>query len=133
MAGDRSSNQGGTEDASLTGVDATTRNYEEALAHGVTAQFELVLYVAGAAPCSMRAIANIRRLCAEYLPDCHELHVVDIYQEPAVAERDGILAVPALIKRSPLPRQTMVGDMTDFRRVLAGLGIMERVGGETNR
>jgi circadian clock protein KaiB len=129
MVGDRSEDQEGVTDLPPAGVEATTRGYEEALAHVAAAHFELVLYVAGAAPCSMRAIANIRRLCAEHLPECHELHVVDIYQEPAIAERDGILAVPALIKLKPLPRQAMVGDLTDFRRVLAGLGITERAGG----
>lgn len=119
---------GGT--GALGEVSPATREYEEALAHPAPLHYELVLYVAGAAPRSLRAIANIRRLCAEYLPGSHELQVVDIYQEPAVAERDGILAVPALIKKRPLPSQRMVGDMSNFQRVMEGLGLVSRGGGE---
>jgi circadian clock protein KaiB len=109
-------------------VLSSTEEFERALQQ-VDPTYELVLYVAGAAPRSLRAIANVRRLCTEYLPDCHALQVVDIYQEPALAERDAILAVPALIKRRPLPMQRLVGDMTDSERVLDGLGVMRTARG----
>jgi circadian clock protein KaiB len=113
---------------------------EEAIAGSVTEAFEralavrrpdgyvLALYVAGAAPRSLRAIANVRRLCREHLSDCYELQVIDIYQEPALAELDGILAVPVLVKRQPLPARSFIGDMSNFDRVLEGLGLSRSAG-----
>jgi hypothetical protein len=48
---------------------------------------------------------------------------VDIYQQPELAARDGIIAAPALIKLEPEPRIIFIGDLSDSARVLAGLGI----------
>lgn len=91
--------------------------------------YVLILYVAGAAPRSLRAISYVRHLCQEYLSGCHDLQVIDIYQEPAIAERDGIVAVPTLIKKLPAPSRTFVGDMSDADRVLQGLGLSRKAGG----
>jgi circadian clock protein KaiB len=109
-------------------LGSVTHDFERALAVRRPQGYVLALYVAGAAPRSQRAIANIRRLCREYLSDCHELQVIDIYQEPVLAERDGILAVPALVKRQPLPERSFIGDMSDFDRILDGLGLQHRSG-----
>lgn len=111
------------EPAPASRVRTSTTEFECALQQADDL-YVLVLYVAGAAPRSLRAISTIRRLCAEHLPGLHELQVVDIYQEPARAEQEGVLAVPALVRMRPLPVQRMVGDMSDWERVLDGLGVV---------
>jgi len=118
------------EDAEIRTASAcsTTEAFEQALAVRRPQGYVLALYVAGAAPRSLRAIANVRRLCQEHLSDCHELQVIDIYQEPALAERDGVLAVPVLVRRQPLPERSFIGDMSDFDRVLQGLGLIYKSG-----
>jgi len=85
-----------------------------------------VLYIAGTAPRSMRAVRIIKELCEEYLPDCHNLQVVDIYQQPGLAEEAEVLAVPVLVRKRPHPEMRFVGDMTNARAILHALGLREK-------
>jgi circadian clock protein KaiB len=84
-------------------------------------KYVLKLYVAGMTPGSVRAIANAKQICEEYLVGCYLLEVVDLYQQPLMAREEQITAVPALIKILPLPSRRVVGDLSDTQRVLQGL------------
>jgi circadian clock protein KaiB len=95
----------------------------EVLASTSKERYTLRLYVSGATPCSMRAIENVRALCEEHLPGRYDLEVVDIYQQPGLAEDDGILAAPTLVRRLPLPLRRLVGDLSDPERVLGRLNL----------
>jgi circadian clock protein KaiB len=86
--------------------------------------FVLRLYVTGTTPRSTRAIANLREVCEQHLADRYDLKVVDIYQQPELAAREQLVAAPTLIKRLPLPLRRLVGDLSDRRRVLAGLDLV---------
>jgi len=83
----------------------------------------LRLYVAGGAPNSMQAIANLEAICAEYLKDGHRLEIVDILDNPRRAMADGVLVTPSLAKISPLPAAQVVGNLSDKNRVLLALGV----------
>jgi circadian clock protein KaiB len=48
--------------------------------------YVLRLYVTGTTPQSARAIANIKKLCEVYLKGRYELDVVDLYQQPQLAQ-----------------------------------------------
>jgi circadian clock protein KaiB len=43
--------------------------------------------------------------------------VIDVMQRPDLAERAGILATPVLMRLAPLPRRSMIGDLSDWRVV----------------
>jgi circadian clock protein KaiB len=96
---------------------------EETLALTSKERYTLRLYVSGATPCSTRAIENVKALCEEHLPGRYDLEVVDIYQQPGLAEGDQILATPTLVRRLPLPLRRLVGDLSDPERVLGRLNI----------
>ena len=81
----------------------------------------LRLYVTGQSPNSTKALANIRQLLEEELPNRYQLDVIDILDEPALAERDGIIASPTLVKRHPPPVRRIIGDLSDRENVLAVL------------
>ena len=81
-------------------------------------RYKLRLYVTGTTSRSSAAITNIRRTCEEHLHNQYELEVIDIYQQPALAKGDQIIAAPTLIKQLPLRR--LIGDMSDTERVLMG-------------
>jgi circadian clock protein KaiB len=89
-------------------------------------KFVLRLYITGNTPNSIKAVANIKMLCEEVLRGRYEMKVVDIYQDPSQASEDQVVAIPTLVKTSPLPRRRLVGDMSSRERVLAGLGIVPR-------
>jgi circadian clock protein KaiB len=83
----------------------------------------LRLYVAGGAPNSVQAIANLEAICAEYLKDGHKLEVVDVLENPLRAMAEGVLVTPSLTKLSPQPVAQVIGNLSDKRRVLLALGL----------
>jgi circadian clock protein KaiB len=87
-------------------------------------KFILRLYVAGTTPQSMRAILNARKFSEEHFGDRYQLEVIDIYQRPALARDEQIVAVPTLVRRLPLPLRKLVGDLSDTERVLVGLDLL---------
>jgi circadian clock protein KaiB len=89
-------------------------------------RYELRLYVAGMTRRSARAIANIKEICEEHLKGRFALEVIDIYQQPLLAEGDQIIAVPTLLKKLPPPLRRLIGDLSDRERVLIGLDLKPR-------
>jgi len=83
----------------------------------------LKLYVAGQSPKSVAAITNIKKICEENLQGRYELDVIDLYQQPQLAQGEQIIAVPTLIRKLPVPLRRIIGDMSNTERVLVGLDI----------
>ena len=81
------------------------------------------LYVTGASPNSLRAIANTRNLCEEHFNEDYELEIIDVHQQPSVARQENIIALPLLIKKHPLPEKRLIGDMSNMERVLKSFGL----------
>jgi len=81
------------------------------------------LYVTGASPNSLRAIANTRELCEEHFNKNYELEIIDVHQQPSVARQENIIALPLLIKKYPLPEKRLIGDMSDMERILKSIGV----------
>jgi len=85
--------------------------------------FVLRLYVAGQTPKCMRAFANLKRICEEYLANRYRIEMIDLLLDPALARGDQILAVPTLVRRTPEPVKKIIGDLSNTQRVLAGLEV----------
>ena len=96
---------------------------EKAAADRATERYVLRLYIAGLTPRSTQAIQNIRRICEEHLEGRYDLQVVDIYQQPVLAEGEQIIAAPTLIKKLPLPLRRFIGDMSRTEKILLGLDL----------
>ncbi|MDF2437311.1 MAG: KaiB protein [Bacteroidota bacterium] len=86
-------------------------------------KYILQLFIAGILPNSLRAVENINSICEKYLKGRYELEIIDIHQQPDLALDSEIIAIPALIKKSPLPEERMIGDLSDTKSVLIGLRI----------
>jgi circadian clock protein KaiB len=81
------------------------------------------LYITGKSPLSETAIHNLFRICEEELKGDYELEVIDILEQPELAEEARIFATPAVIRRLPLPLRHVVGDLSDKQKVLIGLDL----------
>jgi circadian clock protein KaiB len=116
---------GRTQDDNLISDDTgdLAAAFERAAAGQSWEEYVLILYVAGMRPRSQRAIENIRRLCEQHLAGRYELQIVDIYQQPAIAQNAQIVAAPTLVKKLPPPLRRIIGDMADDGRVLLAMGI----------
>ena len=85
--------------------------------------YRLRLFVTGVTPNSTRAIANLKEICETYLAGKYDLEIIDVYQQPLIAESEQIIALPLLIKKSPMPQRRLIGDMSDTGKVLRGLNL----------
>ena len=85
--------------------------------------FRLRLFVAGNSVRSQQAIANLRRICANNLPERIDVEVIDIYQQPALAGENQVIAAPTLVRLLPLPVRRIIGDLSETERVLRGLDV----------
>jgi circadian clock protein KaiB len=104
-----------------------TEAFEEALKGGALkrAKYILRLYVSGSSARSLKAVYNLKKLCEEHLPD-YDLEVIDIYENPAAARREQIIAAPTLVKSLPHPLRKFVGDLSNTQKILVGLDIYKR-------
>jgi len=92
----------------------------------VTTVVVLRLYIAGRAPNSLQAIANLQAICSEYLKEAHRLEVVDVLEHPRRAMADGVLVSPTLARLHPLPGVNLVGNLSDKVKVLDALGLKRK-------
>ena len=82
------------------------------------------LYVAGATPNSLQALANIKTIQLMHFPDS-ELEIIDVFQSPERAARYSILLTPTLLKVAPQPACKIVGTLSDREHVLWALGVVK--------
>jgi circadian clock protein KaiB len=85
--------------------------------------WELRLYVAGQTPKSITALANLRRICEQHMQGRYQIEVIDLVQNPRLAQGDQILAIPTLVRRLPEPMRKIIGDLSNTERVLVGLDL----------
>lgn len=85
--------------------------------------FKFRLYVAGDAPNSAQAFANLTALCRAHLMNRHEIEIVDVFREPKRALIDGVFLTPTLVKLAPSPVQIIVGSLSQTQTLLDALGL----------
>jgi circadian clock protein KaiB len=83
----------------------------------------LRLYVTGTSPRTSAAISNLERICQQELDGRYELEIIDVLENPQMAEDEKILATPTLIKQLPPPLRRVIGDLSDKEKVLLGLEV----------
>jgi circadian clock protein KaiB len=85
--------------------------------------FKFRLYVAGDAQNSVLARANLRALCETYLPERHEIEVIDVFREQQRAMEDCIFMTPTLLTLAPASKRKIVGTLSQTQAVLLALGL----------
>ena len=89
----------------------------------MSTKYILKLYVTGHTPRTEKAVRTLQKICEEELKGLYELSVIDILQNPQLAEDEKILATPTLIKVIPQPLRRIIGDLSDREKVLIGLDL----------
>lgn len=107
-------------------IKNSEKEFAEAAKKSLNETYILRLYITGMTPRSAMAIANLRKICEEYLKDRYELDIIDIYQQPKLASGEQIVATPTLIKKLPAPLRRLIGDMSDKESVLFGIDLRPR-------
>lgn len=104
----------------------STADFEATLSATLGETYLLRLYITGATPKSLRALTQVRQVCDEYLQGRYELDVIDLYQQPTLAEGERIIAAPTLIKKLPPPLRRIIGDLSKTERLLVGLDLRKK-------
>jgi circadian clock protein KaiB len=86
-------------------------------------KWELRLYVAGKTPKSVTALRNLRKYCETHLKGLYKIEVIDLLEQPQLAEGDQIFAIPTLVRKVPEPIRKIIGDLSNEEKVLVGLNI----------
>ena len=85
------------------------------------AAWELRLYIAGQTERSVKALANLEKICEEHLKGQYHIEIIDVLKDPQLARGDQILALPTLVRKLPTPIKKIIGDLSNADRVLIGL------------
>lgn len=94
-----------------------------------TEGYVLRLFLAGHTGRSRMAVENLRAVCERELAGRYRIELIDVLEQPEVAEEYNIVATPTLIKTLPPPLRRIIGDLSDGERVLMGLDIHPRPAG----
>jgi len=87
-------------------------------------KYHLRLYIAGMTPTARRALSNIEEICTDHLQGRYDIEVIDLLEQPALAEGDQIIAVPTLVRRLPPPLRKIIGDLSQTEKVIVGLNLV---------
>lgn len=88
--------------------------------------YKLRLFITGRTSNSQRAIENLRQICEEELNGDYEVEVVDVLENPRLAENEKVIATPTLVKKLPEPVRKIIGDLSDREGVLMGLDVIRK-------
>lgn len=88
--------------------------------------YEFKLYLVGQTPKSITLVGEMKRLLTEAFDGHYNLEVIDIIENPQLAEKYKIIATPTLEKLSPEPVRRVIGNLADKERVLLALGLTTR-------
>jgi circadian clock protein KaiB len=86
-------------------------------------KFKFKLFISGMSVKSSRAIENIKAIGDAQLKGNYELEIIDLAKSKEKAIEYQLIAIPTLIKYQPAPLRTLVGDLSDTKKVLRILEI----------
>jgi len=80
---------------------------------GSVHSLDLALYISAASPPSAKARRNMEKLLSAFPTADIGFAVYDLAEEPQRAEADNVVFTPTLVKRRPVPRAWILGDLSD--------------------
>ena len=81
-------------------------------------KFTFQLFIVGSSIINTVAVKNCKTILEDNLKGRYSLEIVDISQNPTLAQKEDIIATPILIMKSPIPGIRMIGDFSDTKKFL---------------
>lgn len=88
---------------------------------------ELRLYLSSRSTSGAAAAGTIRALTDRLAPVAVDVEIIDVFEAPARAKQDRVIATPTLIKVQPPPELRLIGSIADPDSVLRHLGLAHLV------
>ena len=86
-------------------------------------KYVLKLYVTNLTPKIQSSLDKLNQVCEKELNGEYEFNIINILENPQLAEGDRVLATPTLIKELPDPVKRIIGDISNTEKVLVGLDL----------
>jgi len=86
--------------------------------------YALKIYVAGLSPDHQADIIRLKKAMQEKLQN-YTLEVIDVLENPHLAEEDKILATPAIVKVLPDPIKKCFLDLSNLEKIMVGMDIIK--------
>ncbi len=87
--------------------------------------YELKLYIVGRTGRSKKAVEDLTAVLEADLRGQYFLKIIDIMENPQLAEKDKILATPTVVKTCPPPVRKIIGDLGQRETVLTVLDLLK--------
>ena len=84
----------------------------------ITDEYLLELYVTKNSTSSIRAFKNIHLIKEHFLSEKTKIELIDIYENPEKLIENGIVSIPTLIRKKPLPEIRIIGDLSNEQEVI---------------
>ena len=78
----------------------------------------LKLFITGRTIRADNAIKNLHKIREGFLQYHFEILIFDVLENPEMAEIEKILATPTLIIESPTPVRRIIGDLSNYEKVI---------------
>ena len=82
------------------------------------------LYILGITSNTKKIIENLKDILKEQFKDQYCFEVIDLLENPQLAEEDNIFTTPTLLKKLPAPGRKIIGDLSNRENVLIGLNLL---------
>lgn len=112
----------------LSGVEGLLRDVREDPRKPPEGRIALRLYVSSRSPGAGAATSAVGAVADRISGAPVEVEVIDVFDQPARAKQDRVIATPTLIKLSPAPELRLIGSIADPDAVLRHLGLGHLVG-----
>jgi circadian clock protein KaiB len=87
-----------------------------------TVVWELDLFVVGQTPKTQKVYENLKQLLNISKVNS-KIRVIDLLEQPQLAKENQIVTTPTAIRRKPLPKITLVGDLSNTSKAATGLNL----------
>jgi circadian clock protein KaiB len=84
---------------------------------------EFKIYIAGHTRTSSYTVERFEQFLKNKFKDQYSLKIIDVLQNPEMAEEDKIIATPSVVKVLPKPSRKIFGDLSDEERVITALSL----------
>jgi circadian clock protein KaiB len=106
----------------LAGVDELVRPRAKN-GDGADNRVLLRLYLSSRSTAGASIAETFRAAASRLPPEAVEMEVIDVFADPARAQRDRVIATPTLIKVRPEPELRLIGSVADEDAILRYLGL----------
>jgi circadian clock protein KaiB len=86
-------------------------------------QWRFSLFISDKSIRSLQAFSNLKKICEEWIPGQYEIEIIDLLARPELARQNNIVALPTLVRISPKPMRTVIGDLSDPEKAIMGLDL----------